>query len=499
MEQPDDDLLIILRSSTENFFSSNILVGGINKDGIALESSDDYKALYAGQKSSSITTGLRFVNDFAQLTLKWSGSTAICFQRINLKLPNGMQTNLIAKEKKEAKYIWFSTQCDDFINREEYEISTNCREIANYFFNHEWTSWEDWGACSSSCGLGSRQRTRACGQRKQNYNEFSAIPSERFTVLPVEEVRQCVNLEEDYIETQPCLNSTCPVITEWSVWSDCSVTCGFGAISRSRKCEFQSEDCLHGEFEAKICENEQSCEIKDDMEESISNSESKETSTMSAATATERVCEEQEVKEIVKEVEKVIEIETEECAALKRQGLPPCIYEVMQNLTFINGKSNLLFDQSAQFSFTLDNVGIPYALDGNVTDMLLEISRNLTVLTENLTLFSYNLTDPVFDNITIGETQIWEFALTRKNLDTEVLSQSILSSVSGIIRNEVDLLVERANLTANQSIELMDVNQGDRLYTVAKLRKTREDVGNITCEIDSIFGKYLSLILSCNE
>ena len=220
---------------------------------------------------------------------------------------------------------------------------------------------------------------------------------------------------------------------------------------------------------------------------------------MSAAIATERVCEEQEVKEIVKEVEKVIEIETEECAALKRQGLPPCIYEVMQNLTFINGKSNLLFDQSAQFSFTLDNVGIPYALDGNVTDMLLEISRNLTVLTENLTLFSYNLTDPVFDNVTIGETQIWEFALTRKNLDTEVLSQSILSSVSGIIRNEVDLLVERANLTANQSIELMDVNQGDRLYTVAKLRKTREDVGNITCEIDSIFGKYLSLILFCNE
>jgi len=98
------------------------------------------------------------------------------------------------------------------------------------------------------------------------------------------------------------------------------------------------------------------------------------------------------------------------------------------------------------------------------------------------------MTDPLFENVTIGETQIWEFALTRKNLDTEALSKSILSSVSGIIRNEVDFLVERANLTANQSIELIDVNQGDRLYTVAKLRKTREDVGNITCEIDSIFG-----------
>ena len=184
MEQPDDDLLIILRSSTENFFSSNILVGGINKDKVALESSDDYKKLYAGQKSSSITTGLRFVNDFAQLTLKWSGSTAICFQRINLKLPNGIQTNLIGKEKKEAKYIWFSTQCDDFINREEYEISTNCREISNYFFNHEWTSWEDWGACSSSCGLGSRQRTRACGKRNRTTTSFQRFQARDLQLCP---------------------------------------------------------------------------------------------------------------------------------------------------------------------------------------------------------------------------------------------------------------------------------------------------------------------------
>ena len=78
--------------------------------------------------------------------------------------------------------------------------------------------------------------------------------------------------------------------------------------------------------------------------------------TVSSATekASECVCEEPEVKEIIKEVDKIIEVESEECEALKRQGLPPCVYEIMQNMTYINGKSNLLFDQSATVRM-LDN------------------------------------------------------------------------------------------------------------------------------------------------
>ena len=305
--------------------------------------------MFGGLKTSSIKTGLRFVNDFAQLTLKWSGSTAICFERLILKLPNGMQADLIAKEKRNAKFIWFSTQCDDFIDREEYEISTNCRQTSNYFFDYHWTSWDDWGSCSSSCGLGTRQRSRSCGQKKQNYNEFAAIPSERFTVLPVDEVRLCVNLEEDYIENQPCLNSTCPIITQWSNWSDCSETCGTGVIYRNRKCEVPGDECLGGEFEAETCEINEECATPVTSENVTIDNLTTVSTTLSPTTetASECVCEEPEVKEIIKEVDKVIEVESEECEALKRQGLPPCVYEIMQNMTYLNGKSNLLFDQSA--------------------------------------------------------------------------------------------------------------------------------------------------------
>uniref|UniRef100_UPI00193A61B8 uncharacterized protein LOC120335429 n=1 Tax=Styela clava TaxID=7725 RepID=UPI00193A61B8 len=158
-----------------------------------------------------------------------------------------------------------------------------------------WTRWSTWGTCSVTCATGTRMRTRICNNGEPGdpgcpgpnaeedvcvekfcpfwgvwtkwsscsvscFNGFDTGLRIRFRdcihgrqgdigcVGPVEEQEECSDLE------------TCPDISDWGPWGQCSKSCGVGKQSRFRECLRQlSEDvCEYAVFKEKAC-NLQSC------------------------------------------------------------------------------------------------------------------------------------------------------------------------------------------------------------------------------------------------
>ncbi|XP_031431207.1 LOW QUALITY PROTEIN: hemicentin-1 [Clupea harengus] len=84
----------------------------------------------------------------------------------------------------------------------------------------KWSSWVSWGACSVSCGGGTRQRTRLC-----------ASPA------PLHGGRQC---EGNDIHIDFCNSEPCPVHGNWGPWGgwgSCSRSCNGGQMRRHRSCD----------------------------------------------------------------------------------------------------------------------------------------------------------------------------------------------------------------------------------------------------------------------
>ncbi|XP_028284214.1 adhesion G protein-coupled receptor B2 isoform X8 [Parambassis ranga] len=104
--------------------------------------------------------------------------------------------------------------------------------------------WSQWSVCSVSCGQGWQVRTRSC----------VSSPYGTLCSGALRETRMCNN-------TASCLGE--PGITgsvhglweEWSSWSLCSVTCGRGSRTRTRKCGDGSEavTCGRPEIQTKVC------------------------------------------------------------------------------------------------------------------------------------------------------------------------------------------------------------------------------------------------------
>ena len=77
------------------------------------------------------------------------------------------------------------------------------------------SAWSDWDACSHQCNSGTQRRHRA------------VLVSQRCGG------GACGTL----LETRACNKHDCPVnciVSDWTAWSDCSLSCGRGSTTRSR-------------------------------------------------------------------------------------------------------------------------------------------------------------------------------------------------------------------------------------------------------------------------
>uniref|UniRef100_A0A5F8H5A1 Spondin-1 n=1 Tax=Monodelphis domestica TaxID=13616 RepID=A0A5F8H5A1_MONDO len=87
------------------------------------------------------------------------------------------------------------------------------------------SEWITWSPCSISCGVGMRSRERYVKQ----FPEDGSV-----CTVPTEETEKCTVNEE-------CSPSSC-LTTEWGEWDECSATCGMGMKKRHRMIKMSPAD-----------------------------------------------------------------------------------------------------------------------------------------------------------------------------------------------------------------------------------------------------------------
>ncbi|XP_060595014.1 cartilage intermediate layer protein 1-like [Ruditapes philippinarum] len=98
-----------------------------------------------------------------------------------------------------------------------------------------WGLWGEWTECTSTCDSGIHKRYRTCNAQDST---------------------GCLG---DYIETEVCLETDCPVFgkwTTWASWESCDRTCGSGTQSRRRSCskiDSSDIDCIGLSVQNKAC------------------------------------------------------------------------------------------------------------------------------------------------------------------------------------------------------------------------------------------------------
>ncbi|XP_057313086.1 SCO-spondin-like isoform X2 [Hydractinia symbiolongicarpus] len=103
--------------------------------------------------------------------------------------------------------------------------------------NGSWSEWSNATMCSKSCGNGTYTRERFCNNPPKAGSGMDCVGGDNTTYDT---------------ETLDCNTHNCPIHgnwTEWSSYSDCSVTCGNGTKERNRTCtdpppQFGGDECM---------------------------------------------------------------------------------------------------------------------------------------------------------------------------------------------------------------------------------------------------------------
>merc|ERR1712062_649665 len=158
------------------------------------------------------------------------------FEKMDEKI-KGYIVNLVQQfgQILEAK---LQEQKEDFNQKLEQQRLEIVESMEEKFIG-EFDNWSEWGDCSTTCGQGTRMRTRRC--------------------------LGSVECRGKHIELELCPNTfdnprpTCTSeFGSWTEWSECSTTCGKGTRNRTRTCQGPFE-CIGEDTETEACPNNPTC------------------------------------------------------------------------------------------------------------------------------------------------------------------------------------------------------------------------------------------------
>jgi len=182
--------------------------------------------------------GVLFITLFTMSSVKADSQTIDDIKGINMKFQEVM-----SKMGQIDKRITQMSQRDTKILS---GIETIMKHLSYEIVDGGFSEWSSWSSCQVTCGEGMKSRTRTCTQPPPKYGG-----------------KICAG---DYSETAACTSARkCPIdggFSQWTTWSECSVYCGEGTITRTRSCTqpipaHGGRDCVGANSENKTCVNAQ--------------------------------------------------------------------------------------------------------------------------------------------------------------------------------------------------------------------------------------------------
>lgn len=116
----------------------------------------------------------------------------------------------------------------------------------------EVTEWSEWSQCSVTCGKGVKYKQRHYKNEGGHYKCRLRLTERASCRGPLRYCREHPNIQEEDDRCQ---------LTEWGEWSSCSVSCGVGTKTRSRRYKNRNaaKRCAAGQENPPILEQNIEC------------------------------------------------------------------------------------------------------------------------------------------------------------------------------------------------------------------------------------------------